>query len=76
MIDSDTMWYRGSMWRGTVDWRYKFCWFPKRCALSGKKLWLNMAYCGYRMITGPGDPIVEYRWHDPHEHLLWVLKGN
>lgn len=76
MTEYETMWYGESMWwRGTIDWRYKFCWFPKHCAITGKRLWLRMAYCGHRMTTGPGNPIVEYRWHDVNEHLIWLLKS-
>lgn len=51
----------------------KFAWLPQTCHLSGKRIWLKRGYLLIRMITGPGDPIFEYRWHDKHEHLIWKL---
>lgn len=53
---------------------YKFAWFPEKCNLSGKRIWLKMGYRLTRIITGPGDPIFEYRWHDKNEHIIWKLR--
>lgn len=58
-----------------INWRLKLCWLPKTCFLSNKKLWGKRAYCGIRMITGPGTPIFEYYWIDRDEFILWKLKG-
>ena len=52
----------------------KFAWLPKTCHISGKRIWLKMGYRMTRMITGPGDPIFEHRWHDKIEHIIWKLK--
>lgn len=52
---------------------YKFAWLPQTCHLSGKRIWLKKGYCLYRLITGPGDAIIETRWHEKHEHLIWKL---
>jgi hypothetical protein len=57
-------------------WELSFAWFPHRCEITNKLIWLNYAYQGTRRIYGPGDPVVEERWHNKHEHLLWCLKGN
>jgi hypothetical protein len=53
---------------------YKFAWFPKKCYLTGKRIWLTYGYRLTRIITGPGDTLFEYRWHDKNEHLIWKLK--
>lgn len=63
-------------YRRCVGWQLKFVWWPARCHITGKSLWLEYAYQGTSVLTGPGDPILEYRWHDRHEHLFWKIKGN
>jgi hypothetical protein len=57
------------------DWTLKVCCFPRKCYISGKKLWGKYAYCGTTIITGPGDPVVEHFWIDKDEFLIWNLKG-
>ena len=52
----------------------KFAWLPQTCHISGKIIWLKYGYRMTRMITGPGDPIFEHRWHDKMEHIIWKLK--
>lgn len=52
----------------------KFLWLPETCHLTGKRLWLKKAYRLTRMITGPGDPVFEHRWHDKNAHIIWQLK--
>jgi len=52
----------------------KFAWLPETCALTGKRIWLKKAYRMTRIITGPGESIFEYRWHDKIEHIIWKLK--
>lgn len=53
---------------------YKFAWLPQTCNLSGKRIWLKKGYRLTRMITGPGDTLFDYRWHDKDEHIIWKLK--
>jgi hypothetical protein len=55
-------------------WRLKFIWWPKRCELSNRLLWLTFAYQGTATWTGPGEPIDEHRYHEPVEHIIWQLK--
>lgn len=57
------------------EWKLKFCWFPKKCYLSRKELWGSYAYYGERLITGPGEPVVEHFWIEKDEFLIWNLKG-
>ena len=52
----------------------KFAWLPETCALTGKRIWLKKAYRMTRIITGPGESIFEYRWHDKNTHIMWLLK--
>jgi hypothetical protein len=52
----------------------KFAWLPETCALTGKLIWLEKAYRLTRIITGPGESIFEYRWHDKNTHIMWLLK--
>jgi hypothetical protein len=56
-------------------WQYKFAIFPKRCNISKKTIWLDYAYRGTRMITGPGEPVFEYRWLTKEEFVVARLKG-
>ena len=55
-------------------WRLTFLWWPKRSALTGRRLWLRRVYEGIAMYTGPGTPVFEFRYHEPAEHLIWKLK--
>jgi hypothetical protein len=59
-----------------AHWRLRFLWRPKRSAITGRWLWMCQAYEGIRMITGPGDPVFLFRYHEPVEHLIWRLKYN
>lgn len=71
--DLDDMW--DNWWHTRADWKLRFCWFPRRCELSGKSIWLDLAYCGTLVITESDVAGVEYRWHDVNEHLIWLLKS-
>lgn len=53
----------------------KFAWFPKKCHITDKILWLKRAYMQTAMWTGPGDPLFEYRWYDKDQFLLARIKG-
>lgn len=58
-----------------VGTQLKFVLWPQRCYLSGRWLWLCLAYRQAAMWTGPGDPVFEYRWYDRDEFLIARLKG-
>lgn len=58
-----------------AKWKLAFVWWPSRCDITDKRLWLCMAYRGTAMWTGPGDPVYETRWHEKNEHLIWEIKG-
>ena len=56
-------------------WDLKLCILPKKCHLSGKKLWGKKAYKGIRWIHGPGEPIEEIYWIERSEFMFWNLRG-
>ena len=58
-----------------IGTQYKFTLWPRTCHLTGKTLWLKNVYKQTAMITGPGDPVFEYRWYDRNEFLTARLKG-
>ena len=64
------------LFNGRAYWRLRFLWWPRRSALTGRWLWLRYVYEGTAMWTGPGDPVFEFRYHEPVEHIIWQLKGN
>jgi len=55
-------------------WALKFVWWPRRSDLTGQWIWLCWAYRGTAVWTGPGDPVIEHRYHETVEHLIWQLK--
>lgn len=56
-----------------TNWKYKLCWRPHTCFLSGKQLWFKHAYFGTRMISGPDEPIYDRYWIDRDKFLIWNL---
>jgi len=62
-------------YRYCIGWKLKFVWWPVYCDLSSRPLWLEYAYQGTAMLTGPGDSVVEHRWHQKHEHIIFKIKG-
>ena len=61
-------------YRRCVGWELSFAWLPERCDLTGRRIWLKEAWRGTSVLTGPGEPIIEHRWHDRDEHLVFLLK--
>lgn len=70
------MWYQPNdkdhLSRSTVELKWSL--WPRSCYSSGKLLWLTRAYRARRLITGPGEPIVEDRWYECNELLLLKIK--
>ena len=62
--------------RERAKWQVRYLWWPKRCSLSGQRLWFCRAYKGVAMWTGPDEPVYETKYHGSAEHLIWLLKGN
>lgn len=61
--------------RRCIGWELKYSLLPRRCYYTGKILWFKLAYQGTSMVTGPGDPIFEFRWCDRQEYLFLKIKG-
>lgn len=59
-----------------AHWYLKFSWLPRKCDRTGQTIWLERAYMGVQMITGPDTPVFEYRWVKKNQWLLEKLKGN
>jgi hypothetical protein len=54
-------------------WAERFAWRPRRCDKSKRIVWLQKVMMGVAMYTGPGEPVIETRYHDCKEHLIWRL---
>jgi hypothetical protein len=75
MPQDSLMWTNDTFKRRCVGWSLTFCILPRRCHYTGKYLWLTRAYQGVAMITGPGEPVFDYRWCDRKEYLFLKIKG-
>lgn len=58
-----------------IGWEQKWSLWPRKCFYSNKSLWFKRAYKGTSMLTGPGEPIFEYRWVDSKQFLFLKIKG-
>lgn len=68
--------YIDSFKRLCIGTELKFVFFPRKCHITGKILWLKQVYKQTAMLTGPGDPLFEYRYYSKKEFLVERLKGN
>ena len=62
-------------------WELKFVWFPRRCEILKRRIWLRWAYCGKGEYIGPGcysncHPYYRRGWHSKMGHVIWILKNN
>lgn len=69
------MWDNDSFKRRCIGWSLEFSILPRKCYYTGKYQWLKYAYFGTAMVTGPGEPVFEYRWCDRKEYLFLKIKG-
>jgi hypothetical protein len=61
--------------RRCVGWELRWSFLPRKCFYTKRLLWFNRAYMGTSILTGPGDPIFDYRWVDQKEYLILKIKG-
>jgi hypothetical protein len=54
-------------------WKLVLCILPKTCFLTGKNLWGKRCYKGTRIITGPGEPVIEDYYIEKFEFIKWQL---
>ena len=57
-----------------ATWELYFCFIPRRCVFTNKRLWLCKCYRGLRIITGPGSPVKEYYYASTSSFMLWALR--
>ena len=69
MAEADVFFYK------MATWTEQFAWRPHRCELTKKIIWLQHAYRGCVRWSSDVWATPDYRWHDRHEHLIWILKG-
>lgn len=60
-----------------IDIKFKFCFLPKKCAFTGRTLWLENAYrlTYHSMMTLDGR-VKYYKWCDKIEFIMERIKGN
>lgn len=58
------------------EWSEKVALWPRKCLATNKSLWLKKAMVGKRVLTGPGEPIIEYHWLSKDAFVFEKLKGN
>jgi hypothetical protein len=61
--------------RRCIGWELRWSFLPRKCFYTNRSLWLKQAYMGTSILTGPGDPIFDYRWIDQKEYLFLKIKG-
>ena len=61
--------------RRCVGWELRWSFLPRKCFYTKRLLWFKRAYMGTSMLTGPGDPIFDYRWVDQKEYIILKIKG-
>lgn len=62
-------WY----FKRSTGWKKVFCFLPKKCHLTGERIWFKVCYRGMYLITGPGTPVVGYFHVKSDEFLIWNL---
>ena len=78
-----TEYWVAEWYREHIEWRLLFLWWPQRCDISGRLMWLETAYRGaYNNHSDstpaaavPRPPLHVVRYHSTVEHLIWLLKG-
>jgi hypothetical protein len=58
-----------------AEFKLVFLLWPRRCEITGKRLWLTHAYKGTCVRTGHGEPVEEHRYYDEVEFIIRKLKA-
>ena len=56
------------------NWKLRFSFLPRRCSLSGNRIWLELAYRGTRDISTIVGGFTEVKWRTKLEHVIQLLK--
>ena len=54
---------------------YVFCAWPRKCYNTGRWIFMTTAMRGRRIITGPGEDVIEDRWYHRDEAIIMMIKG-
>lgn len=58
----------------TMGRQLKFALFPRRCYITKRRIWLELAYCVTAMFRGADIFNYEHRWYSKDEYLIARLK--
>jgi hypothetical protein len=62
----------------TFEYRAEICeifaWWPRRCWITNRWMWLAHVIRGEATWYGPGTPVVEKRYYNSAEYLMYKLK--
>lgn len=61
--------------RKTRTWTLEFCWFPKICISTNRRMWLEYAYCGRKTQRYDNDFVESCSWMDKNEFLIERIMG-
>jgi len=61
--------------RRCIGWELRWSFLPRKCFYTKRSLWCKREYKGTSILTGPGDPIFDYRWVDQKEYIFLKIKG-
>lgn len=64
-----------ALYNRVIKWNLVFALWPKRCELTGRRIWWEWCYRGRVYITGPGDPIDEYEYLAKETFIVERLAG-
>ena len=63
----------GDYFNDRAVFTYAYSIWPRRCYNTGRWIW-GLSVRGRRIITGPGEPVIEDRWYHRHEAVMMMLK--
>lgn len=75
LMPADYRMYSRRSFVNRAIWYKEFVWWPRRCWISNRWIWLTQAYQGVAIWTGPGTPMFEYHWVDRDQYLMEKIKG-
>lgn len=65
---SEDWWFKRSS-----GWKKVFCFMPRKCHLTGERMWFKTCYRGGYMISGPGTPVTKFYYVKPDDFIIWNL---
>ncbi len=56
-------------------WDLVFALWPRRCEITGRRIWWDRCYRGIVFITGPGEPVNEWIYLSIESFIVERLAG-